>query len=93
MQGRLSRSRIKLDEHVPLAEARRKIWQKVDQLIADFSTAKTRCSAGNNPSAKAKLSEIRARIRELIHPNAELSAVARWCILVRNDSQLSKLIG
>lgn len=85
--------RLKLNEHVPLAEARRKVWQKVDQLIADFTRAKARCSAGNNPAAKAKLTEVRTRIRELIHPNAELSAVARWCLLVRNDPQLSKLIG
>lgn len=85
--------RFKLNEHVPLAEARRKIWQKVDQLIADFTKAKARCGTGNNPAAKAKLIEVRARIRELTHPNAELSAVARWCLLVRNDSQLSKLIG
>ena len=85
--------RLKLNEHVPLAEARRKVWQKVDQLIADFTRAKARCGTGNNPAAKTKLIEVCARIRELIHPNAELSAVARWCLLVRNDPQLSRLIG
>lgn len=82
---------LKLNEHVPLAEARRKIWQKVDQLIADFIIARSQCSAGNNPAVKAKLTEIRIRIRELTDPTAELSAVARWCILLRNDPLLIKL--
>ncbi len=85
--------RLKLNEHVPLAEARRKLWQKVDGLIEEFWAAKTRCGAGNNPAAKAKLSEVRARIRELTNPTAELSAVARWCIQFRGDPQLARLVG
>jgi len=84
--------RLKLNEHAPLAEARRKVWQKVDGLIEDFQTAKTRCVAGNNPAAKAKLTEVRARIREMTNPSAELSSVARWCLLLRNDPQLSRLV-
>lgn len=83
--------RLKLNEHVPLAEARRKVWQKVDGLIEDYLTAKARCSGGSNPAAKAKLIEVRAHIRELTNRNAELSAVARWCLLLRNDPQLSRL--
>lgn len=85
--------RLKLNEHVPLAEARRKLWQKVDGLIEDFVAAKARCGTGNSPAAKAKLSEVRARIRELTDPTAELSAVARWCIQFRGDAQLSRLVG
>lgn len=85
--------RLKLNEHVPLAEARRKIWQKVDRLIEDFNAAKARCGDGNNPAAKVKLAEVRARIRELTDPKAELSSVARWCLLLRNDPQLSRLVG
>lgn len=85
--------RLKLNEHVPLAEARRKVWQKVDQLIADFTAAKARCGAGNNPAAKAKLTAVRARVREMTDPAAELSAVARWSLLLRNDAQLSRLVG
>jgi len=84
--------RLKLNEHVPLAEARRKIWQQIDKLINDFNKHKARCSAGNNPAAKAKLTEVRARIREMTHPTAELSAVARWCLLVRHDERLSRLV-
>lgn len=84
--------RLKLNEHVPLAEERRKVWQKVDGLIEDFLTAKARCGTGNNPAAKAKLTEVRSRIREMTNPSAELSAVARWCLLLRSDPQLSRLV-
>lgn len=84
--------RLKLNDHVPLAEARRKVWQKVDGLIEDFLAAKARCGGGNNPAAKAKLAEVRSRIREMTSSTAELSAVARWCLLFRNDPQLSKLM-
>lgn len=84
--------RLKLNEHAPLAEERRKVWQKVDGLIEDFHRAKTRCAAGNNPAAKVKLIEIRTRVREMTNPSAELSSVARWCLLLRNDPQLSRLV-
>lgn len=83
---------LKLNEHAPLAEARRKVWQQVDRLIDDFTNAKTRCGPGNNPAAKATLTNVRARIRELTSSTAELSAVARWCLLIRNDPQLSRLV-
>ncbi|MFL0350526.1 HNH endonuclease family protein [Stenotrophomonas lactitubi] len=84
--------RLKLNEHVPLAEERRKVWQKVDALIDDFFAAKAKCSTGNNPAAKAKLLEVRSRVREMTQRSAELSAVARWCIQVRNEPQLSRLV-
>lgn len=85
--------RLKLNEHAPLAEARRKVWQQVDRLIDDFMKAKARCSHGNNPAVTVKLKEVRARVRKMTGHDAELSAVARWCLLVRNDPQLSKLVG
>lgn len=85
--------RLKLNEHAPLAEERRKVWQKVDSLIEDFNKAKSRCAAGHNPAAKAKLLEVRACVREMTNPAAELSSVARWCILLRNNPQLSRLVG
>ena len=84
--------RLKLNDHTPLAEERRKIWQKVDRLIDEFHTAKGRCSTGNNPVAKDKLKTVQASIRELTNPNAELSSVARWCLLLRNEPQLSRLV-
>jgi len=85
--------RLKLNEHVPLSEARRKIWQQINTLIDDFARAKERCKKGNNPVARAKLIEVRARVRAMTDRTAELSAVARWCLLVRNDAQLSRLVG
>lgn len=84
--------RMKLNEHGPLAEERRKVWQRVDALIEDFLAAKARCCQGDNPAARAKLLQVRARVREMTDPSANLSAVARWCIQVRNEPQLSKLI-
>ena len=85
--------RLKLNEHAPLAEARRKVWQQVDNLIEDFTKAKSRCGTGINPAAKTRLTEVRARVRAMTSPTAELSAVARWCLLMRNDPQLSRLVG
>lgn len=85
--------RLKLNQHAPLAEARRKVWQQVDHLIADFTKAKSRCGAGNNPAAKAKLTEVRASVRAMTNSTAELSSVARWCLLMRNDPQLFRLVG
>ncbi|SDT89053.1 HNH endonuclease family protein [Halopseudomonas salegens] len=84
-------NRLKLNEHEPLAEARRKVWQKVDQLIWDFNRTKARCGP-LNPAAKAKLREVCIDIREMTHCTAELSAVARWCVYFRNDPMLSKLV-
>lgn len=84
--------RLKLNEHGPLAEERRKVWQKVDLLIGDFVEARGRCVKGNNTAAKMKITSVRARIRELTNPSANLSAVAKWCVVVRNDPQLLRLI-
>jgi uncharacterized protein (TIGR02646 family) len=84
--------RLKLNKHAPLAEERRKVWHKVDLLVKDFFVAKAKCSKGNNPAARAKLLEVRSRLRELTQRSAELSAVARWCLQVRNEPQLLRLI-
>lgn len=83
--------RLKLNEHMPLAEARRKVWQQVDGLVEEFLRAKDRCGRGNNPAAQEKLRGVCAQIREKTKCSAELSAVARWCILFRNDPILTRL--
>jgi hypothetical protein len=69
--------RLKLNEHEPLSEARRKVWQQVDCLIDDFKNAKTRCDPGSIPSAMEKIRQVCARVREMTQPTAELSSVAR----------------
>ena len=84
--------RLKLNEYVLLTEARRKVWQKVDGLVQEFMLARERCRTGNNPAGKEKLKQVLGRIRDLTNPTAELSAVARWCLLLRNDPQLSRLV-
>lgn len=85
--------RLKLNEHLPLTEERRKIWQKVDELINEFEKTKDRCTKGNNPAAKEKMRQIRAKVREMTNSNAELSSVAKWCVLLRSDPQVRKLVG
>ncbi|NEV62230.1 hypothetical protein [Thiorhodococcus minor] len=85
--------RLKLNEHPPLPEERRKIWQSVNCLIDKFKDVNTSVAGGDDPSAKGRLKEICLQLREMTQPDAELSAVARWCILVRNDLQLTRLIG
>lgn len=85
-------TRLKLNEHVPLAEERRKVWQKVDGLIDDYLKAKSRIGSTPNPVAKEKMKSICAQIREMTKPTSELSAVAKWCLLFRNEPQLSKLV-
>jgi hypothetical protein len=85
--------RLKLNEHGVLAEERRKVWQKMDRLIGEFLMARARCNSGNNPAAKARLADACTAIRHMTNPAAELSSVARWCLAVRNDAQLSRLMG
>jgi hypothetical protein len=58
----------------------------------DYLRAKARCGTGNNPAAQQKLRSVCEQIREKTQSRAELSAVAKWCILFRNDSSLSRLI-
>ena len=83
--------RLKLNEHEALAEGQRKIWQTVSREIELYLAAKSRCATGSNPAAKQKVNEHLRHIRSMTRKDAELSSVARWCLLFRNDSQLSKL--
>jgi len=84
---------VKLNEHAPLAEARRKVWQQVDNLTEEFNKAKARCANGQNPVAKEKMRQVRASVRRMTRADAELSAVAKWCVLFRNDPHLARLVG
>lgn len=83
--------RLKLNEHAPLTEARRTIWAKVSQEIAVYQQSMDRCRAGGNEVAKQKARDAARRIRELTRETSELSAVAKWCVLFRNDPHLAKL--
>jgi hypothetical protein len=83
--------RLKLTEHQALAEERRKVWQRVTTHISNYqrALAETRYSAAARERAKNEAREI----AELTKPSAALSSVAKWCVLLRNDPQLSRLVG
>lgn len=85
-------TRLKLNGHSDLAEARRKIWQQVNREVELFFQSKARCAKGGNPAAAEKLKEHCRRIRELTSPDAELSSVAKWCIAFKANPQLLKLV-
>lgn len=84
--------RLKLDEHPALQEERRKIWQKVDDLIEQYKREKMRADLATNPVAKERLLEAGKKIRELADRKSELSAVAKWCVLFRNDLGLNRIL-
>ncbi len=84
--------RFKLNEHEPLTEGRKNIWQTVSREIEQYSTAKSRCAGGGNPVAKQKVRDHIHKIRSMTRSTAELSAVAKWCVLFRNDPQLRRLV-
>ncbi|WP_066731089.1 hypothetical protein [Cupriavidus sp. D384] len=83
--------RLKLTEHKALAEERRKVWQNTTKLINKYLQAlsETRSSAAARERAKATARDIVS----LTKPDAELSAVAKWCIRLRNDPSVSRLLG
>lgn len=84
--------RLKLDEHVPLAEARRGTWQHVTRLIDQYLQNKDRCNDGDNAVAREKMRAAATSIRELSRRDAELSAVTKWCVQFRNDQRLTRLV-
>jgi len=82
--------RLKLTEHQALAEERRKVWQNTTKLINKYLQALSdvRTSAAARERVKSTAREIVC----LTKPEAELSSVAKWCIRLRNDPQLSRLV-
>ncbi|WP_428003019.1 hypothetical protein [Acidovorax sp.] len=84
--------RLKLNEHAALSDERRKVWQKVDDLIEQFKQVKARADLVANPVAQDRLRQIRKQVRQMTSPDAELSSVATWCVLFRNDRCLTRLV-
>jgi uncharacterized protein (TIGR02646 family) len=84
--------RLKLNEHEALTEERKKVWQRMSRSIEQYKTAKARCSNGGNPAMKQKVRDCLQEIKSMTHHDAELSAVAKWCVLFRNDPQLARLV-
>lgn len=83
--------RMKLNEHEPLSEARRKIWQKVTAEINQYQSAKARSAHGGNEVAREKVRSAARAIHSYTRRTEPLSSVARWCVLMRNDPQLALL--
>lgn len=84
--------RLKLNEHLALTEERKKVWQKMSKAIEQYKTAKARCNNGANPAAKQKVRDCCQEIKSMTRHDAELSAVAKWCVLFRNDPLLARLV-
>lgn len=82
--------RLKLTEHQALAEERRKIWQRVTKLISRYEKALT--EAGKSAAARERVKTTAREIAILTKPDVELSAVAKWCVLLRNKPALSRLV-
>lgn len=83
--------RLKLSEHQALAEERRKVWQNTTKLINKYLQALA--EAGTSAAARERVKSAARDIVCLTKPEAELSAVAKWCVRLRNDPQLSRLVG
>jgi hypothetical protein len=64
----------------------------VSNEIDGYLDAKSKYRPGINPAPKEKMEERLRRIRELTQPEAELSAVALWCVRFRNDPRLLRLV-
>lgn len=84
--------RLKLNEHDALPSERRRIWRETTIAINDYLDAKTKFDTRTNPAASVIIEEKARTIRNLTKAEAELSAVAQWCVLFRNDIGLSRLV-
>jgi len=83
--------RLKLTEHQALTEQRRKVWQRVSGYINDYQRGLS--EAQSSIAARERARTAASEIRNLTKANAELSAVAKWCIWLSNDPKLSRLVG
>ncbi len=87
----LTVERLKFNEHEALTQARREIWQRVSRKIELYLKAIAKAASGGNPGAKRDARRHAEEIREMTKEDAELSSVAKWCVLFRNDPRLMRL--
>ena len=85
-------TRYKLNEHDILPAERRKVWRAVTDAVEIYQKYKTRTGSGANIGAEQRLREQVRNIHKRLREDAELSSVAKWCILTKNDPQLIRLI-
>lgn len=84
--------RYKLNEHDALPAARRTVWREVTNAVEVYRKYKSRTGAGANVGAEQRLREQIRNIRSRLREDAELSSVAKWCLLTKNDPLLTRLI-
>lgn len=84
--------RLKLNEHEPLTQARLEVWQLVSRTIERYLTASAKAGGGKNPGAKRDAKRYAEKIRAMSRDDAELSSVAKWCVLFRDIPRLKRLI-
>lgn len=89
---KLSIERLKLNEHDALPQERRRIWREVSNCIEGYYDAKSKYRPGINPTPADRIEEKIRQIRAYTRSDAELSAVALWCVRFRNDAQLLRLV-
>jgi Rad3-related DNA helicase len=91
VRARRTIDRLKLSEHQALAEERRKVWQRTSRLINDYLNAlsNSRFSAAERERAHSSARDL----ARMMKADEELSSVAKWCIRMRNDPKLLRLVG
>jgi uncharacterized protein (TIGR02646 family) len=83
---------LNLNEHEPLVEARRAIWQTCMRHINQFLDAQSKLGATQHQEAKFMFKSAIEHIRELTSNDSELSAVATACVLKQNIERLNKIV-
>jgi uncharacterized protein (TIGR02646 family) len=91
LRASITIDRLKLNEHEALAEERKKIWQATSRDIDGYLEALQRARQGGNPAAAEKAKQLALKLKARTKPEEELSAIARQCILYRNDHGLIRL--
>lgn len=72
--------RFKLNEHPALLEARRTVWRKCRELIDECFRLLKDLENTVSPTKKERIRANFERLKEMVRPNAELSATAMECL-------------
>jgi dTDP-4-amino-4,6-dideoxygalactose transaminase len=82
--------RFKLNKHSQLLEARRDLWRRCREKIAECQNIMTQpVTVTRRERIKAKMNELRV----LVEPQAVLSATARECLRKSNIDWASRIAG
>lgn len=83
--------RYKLNEHDALPSKRRKVWQEVSEMIREFLEARAKYHPTKNPTPAETMAQVARKIERMTKPDVEFSSVVKWCLLLRNDRDLTRL--